>query len=121
MKLTVETLKEKKAFSARPVEVEFEWKGDKITTYVRPLSYQTAVGDIRAANGGDVYALRIAASICDEDGHAVFTVSDITGEPVYNKAGELTSDPERGALDPELTNLLLIEIGKVQNLGKAPS
>lgn len=125
MKLSIATLTENKAFSGKPVEVEFEWKGEKVTTYIRQLSYQTAVGDIRSANGGDVYANRIAASICDEEGKPVFTVADITGEPVYGRDAEgkvvLQSDPERGPLDPELTNLLLIEIGKVQKLGKTPS
>lgn len=112
MKLSIATLTEKKAFSAKPVEVEFEWKGEKVTTYVRPLSYHTAIGDIRTSNGkGDIYANRIAASICNEEGTPVFTVADITGE----------ADEERGGLDPELTSLLLIEIGKVQNLGKKPS
>jgi len=111
VKLSIATLTEKKAFSAKPVEVTFEWKGETITTYVRQLSYQTAVGDIRSHNGGDIYANRIAASICDEDGKPVFTVADITGE----------ADEERGGLDPDLTSLLLIEIGKVQNLGKAKS
>lgn len=111
MKLSIATLTEKKAFSAKPVEVEFEWKGEKITTYIRQLSYQTAVGDIRSHNGGDIYANRIAASICDEEGKPVFTVADITGE----------ADEERGGLDPELTSLLLIEIGKVQKVAKTPS
>jgi hypothetical protein len=125
VKLSIATLKENNAFSAKPVEVQFEWKGETITTYVRHLSYQTAVGDIKAVNGGDIYANRIAASICDEDGKPVFTVADVTGEPVYGRDAEgktvLVSDPERGGLDPELTNLLLIEIGKVQNLGKTKS
>lgn len=111
MKLSVATLTEHKAFSAKPVEVQITWKGETFTTYIRQLSYQTAVGDIRSHNGGDVYANRIAASVCDEGGKPVFTVADITGE----------ADEERGGLDPELTSLLLIEIGKVQNLGKTAS
>jgi hypothetical protein len=111
VKLSIATLTERKAFSAKPVKVEFDWKGESVTTYVRHVSYQTAVGDIRAHNGGDIYANRIAASICDEEGKPVFTVADITGQ----------ADEDRGGLDPELTNLLLIEIGKVQNLGKTAS
>lgn len=110
MKLSIATLSERKAFSAKPVEVEVTWKGETFTTYIRQLSYQTTVGDIRAHNGGDLYANRIASSICDEDGKPVFTVDDITGE-----------GKEQGGLDPELTSLLLIEIGKVQKLGKTPS
>ncbi|MEF9671939.1 phage tail assembly chaperone family protein, TAC [Pseudomonas sp. PCH446] len=58
--------------------------------------------------GADPLACRIASSICDAEGKAVFSVADITGE----------ADPEKGALDPDLTNLLLIAIGEVQNAGK---
>ncbi|WP_374982033.1 phage tail assembly chaperone family protein, TAC [Pseudomonas juntendi] len=47
----------------------------------------------------------MASSICDAEGKSVFTVNDITGE----------ADPQKGALDPDLTNLLLIAIGEVQN------
>lgn len=125
MKLSIATLAERKAFSAKPVEVQITWKGETFTTYVRHLSYQTAVGDIKSHNGGDIYANRIAASICDEDGAPVFTVADVTGEPVYGRDADgkviLVSDPDRGGLDPELTNLLLIEIGRVQKLEKTPS
>ncbi|RRW54810.1 phage tail protein [Pseudomonas fulva] len=105
MELSISNLKKSNAFTARPVAKDLEWNGKKFTCYVRPLSYQTAVGDIAAHRGADPLACRIASSICDADGKAVFTVSDITGE----------ADPEKGALDPDLTNLLLIAIGEVQN------
>lgn len=112
MDLSIENLKKSKAFTSRPVEKTIEWenggKKHKFTTYVRPLSYQTAVGDIAAHRGADPLASRIASSICDAEGRAVFTVGDITGE----------ADPEKGALDPDLTTLLLIAIGEVQNVGK---
>jgi hypothetical protein len=112
MDLSIESLKKSKAFTSRPVAKIIEWenggKKHKFTTYVRPLSYQTAVGDIAAHRGADPLASRIASSICDAEGRAVFTVGDITGE----------ADPEKGALDPDLTNLLLIAIGQVQNVGK---
>jgi hypothetical protein len=115
MDLSLDNLKKSKAFTSRPVEKTIEWKKDgdvhKFTTFVRPLSYQTAIGDIAAHRGADPLASRIAASICDAEGRAVFTVADITGE----------ADPEKGALDPDLTNLLLIAIGEVQNVGKKPS
>ncbi|RZA49476.1 phage tail protein, partial [Enterobacter hormaechei] len=42
-----------------------------------------------AAEFTDGVAGRIASSICDVEGHPVFTVADVTGE----------ADPERGALD----------------------
>ncbi len=103
--LSIANLKKAKAFTARPVAKEIEWAGSKFTCYVRPLSYQTAVGDIAAHRGADPLACRIASSICDAEGKPVFTVNDITGE----------DDPEKGALDPDLTNLLLIAIGEVQN------
>jgi len=115
MDLSIESLKKSKAFTSRPVEKTIEWenagKKHKFITYVRPLSYQTAVGDISARNGADPLAARIASSICDKDGAPVFTVADLTGQ----------NDPERGALDPLLTQLLLIAISEVQNLGKTPA
>jgi len=66
-------------------------------------------GRFAAHRGADPLASRIASSICDAEGKPVFTVADITGE----------ADPEKGALDPDLTNLLLIAIGEVQSAGKA--
>jgi len=111
MKLSIASLKESNAFTSKPVEKEITWGDTTFTCFVRPLSYQTAVSDIAAHRGADPFAARIASSICDEEGKAIFRVEDITGE----------ADPEKGALDPDLTNLLLIAIGEVQNLGKTPS
>ena len=115
MELSIESLKKSKAFTSRPVEKVIKWEHEgevhKFTTYVRPLSYQTAVGDITARNGIDPLAARIASSICDKDGAPVFTVGDLTGQ----------NDPERGAIDPLLTQLLLVAISEVQNLGKTPA
>ena len=113
MKLTLETLKQAGAFTGAPVEKEITWKqGDaelKATVYVRPLSYMAAVNDLRAIAGkADGVAGRIAASICDEHGKAVFTPEDITGE----------ADPERGALDGNLTMALLAVIHEVNDPGK---
>ncbi|MNG37302.1 hypothetical protein D3C84_1246060 [compost metagenome] len=54
---------------------------------------------------------RIAASICDAEGRAVFTPGDITGE----------ADPERGALNGNLTVALLTVIAEVNNPGKTSS
>lgn len=65
--------------------------------------------DVMAAHGRiDGVAGRIAASICDEEGKPVFTPADITGE----------ADPERGALDGQLTIALLLAIQEVNDLGK---
>ena len=113
MKLTLESLKEHGAFTGRPVEKEITRKqGEKeltATVFVRPLGYYTARADILAIGGKvDGVAGRIAASICDETGKPVFTAADITGE----------ADPERGALDGNLTVALLVAIQQVNNLGK---
>ncbi|CCJ79059.1 Lambda gpG analog [Cronobacter muytjensii 530] len=73
------------------------------------MGYYTAMTDVMAAQGHiDGVAGRIAASICDEEGKPVFTPADITGE----------ADPERGALDGQLTIALLLAIQEVNDLGK---
>ena len=116
MKLNLDSLKQVGAFTGRPVEKEITWKqGDKeitATVYIRPMGYHDAVSNVLSAVGKiDGIAGRIAASICDENGAPVFTVADITGE----------ADPERGALDGNLTVALLIAIQQVNDLGKANS
>lgn len=110
MKLTLDTLKDAGAFTGAPVEKEITWRQGETeltaTVYVRPLSYLSAISDLRAIVGkADGVAGRIAASICDEDGKPVFTPEDITGE----------ADPERGALDGNLTMALLSVIAEVNN------
>ncbi|MCV5911151.1 phage tail assembly chaperone family protein, TAC [Escherichia coli] len=116
MKLNLDSLKQVGAFTGRPVEKEITWKqGDKeitATVYIRPMGYHDAVSNVLSAVGKiDGIAGRIAASICDENGAPVFTVADITGE----------ADPERGALDGNLTVALLVAIQQVNDLGKANS
>lgn len=123
MKLSIATLTQSNAFSNKPVEKQITWKGNTMTTYVRHLSYQTAVGGLTAMNGADPVACRIAASICDEFGAPVFTVADITGE-VQTPADWKEGDPvpeSRGSLDPDLTHALLVAIGEVQKLAKPAS
>lgn len=123
VKLSIASLTEANAFSAKPVEKQIEWKGHTITTYVRHLSYQTALAQLNSINGADVNAARIAGSICDENGRPVFTIQDITGEVVLPRDWK-EGDPlpeARGGLDHELTILLLAAIGEVQNLGKHKS
>jgi len=116
MKLTMDSLQQAGAFTGRPVEKEITWKqGDTeltATIYVRPMGYHNAVSNVLSVAGKiDGVAGRIASSICDENGHPVFTVSDITGEAV----------PERGALDGNLTVALLVAIQQVNDLGKESS
>lgn len=113
MKLTLDSLKSAGAFTGRPVEKEITWKqGDEefsATVYIRPMGYHTATSDVLAFGGKvDGVAGRIAASVCDEEGKAVFTPADITGE----------ADPERGSLDGALTIALLVAIQEVNDLGK---
>lgn len=114
MKLNLKSLKDVGAFTGRPVEREIAWtQGEEeltATVFIRPLGYHTATSDVLATLGKtDGIAGRIAASVCDEDGRPVFTVADITGE----------ADPERGALDGNLTVALLVAIQEVNDLGKA--
>ena len=116
MKLTLDSLKQAGAFTGRPVEKEITWKqGEQeftATVFIRPMGYHSAMTDVMAANGRvDGVAGRIAASICDESGHPVFSPADITGE----------ADPERGALDGQLTIALLLAIQEVNDLGKSTS
>ncbi|MDP9768048.1 UNVERIFIED_ORG: hypothetical protein J2S99_001414 [Atlantibacter hermannii] len=116
MKLTLDSLKQAGAFTGRPVAKEITWKqGDEeltATVYIRPLGYHTAMTDVMAANGRlDGVAGRIASSVCDEEGKPVLTVADITGE----------ADPDRGALDGQLTLALLLAIQEVNDLGKTSS
>ena len=112
MELNINDLKDAGAFAGAPVEKEIEWKQDgkilKVTTYIRKLSYKSAVADMKLLAAGDIVAGRIATCICDKEGKAVFTVGDITGE----------ADPERGPLDHNLTVALLNAIAEVNGLVK---
>ena len=114
MKLGIDTLEKAGAFAGAPVEREISWEQDgeemTATTFVRKLSYQSAVADIKASKDNrDVVAGRIASCICDKKGKPVFTADDITGE----------SDPERGPLNHNLTVALLVAISEVNGLGKS--
>jgi len=114
MKLNIDELQASGAFAGEPVEKEIVWDQDgkemKATTYVRKLSYISALADVRAhGDASDMVAGRIAACICDEKGDAVFTVEDITGE----------ANPARGPLNHNLTVALLNVIAEVNSLGKA--
>lgn len=113
MKLSIASLSQVGAFTGRPVEREITWKIGETehtaTVYVRPLSYQSAIQDLQSiTKKTDGIAGRIAASICDENGVPVFAAEDITGD----------ADPDRGALDGNLTMALLAVIGEVNGAGK---
>lgn len=129
MQLSLESLKQSGSFTGAPVEREITWKqGDQeltATVYVRPLSYQAAVNDLMAIAGkSDGVAGRIAASICDEHGKAVFSPADITDGPVVKDENgkPVVEDGEikrtGGALDGNLTMALLQVIGEVNDAGK---
>lgn len=107
MELSVKYLQEMGSFTGAPVEKEITWNQDgeekTATTYVRKLSYKTAVSDFKNYQNGDIVAGRIASCICDKDGKAVFTVEDITGE----------SNVDRGPFNHNLTISLLDAIAEV--------
>lgn len=113
MILNVDELVKSGSFTGAPVEKEIKWKQGEseytATVYVRRLSYRAAMSDIASLQANsDAAAGRIASSICDDRGNPIFTPGDITGE----------ADPERGALDYNLTVELLRVIGEVNSLGK---
>lgn len=115
MDINLNSLSEMGAFTGAPVKKDITWTQNGTectgTVYVRLLSYHSAVNDVLSINGKtDLLAGRIAASICDAEGKPVFTPQDITGE----------ADPERGALDGNLTMALLTAIGEVNGLGGKP-
>lgn len=127
MELSVEGLKAAGGFIGGPVKrtVRFTTKdGEEVEfdTWVRPMSYHTAVKDIQAHHkGGDLISHRIAGCICHEDGSPVFTVSDITGldengMPIMIKQGN--KQVERGALSKDLADALMILVSEVSSLGK---
>lgn len=113
MLLTKDFLKSQGAFTGRPIEKSIEWtnaEGEtvKAVTYVRPVGYQTVVGDI-SNHGRDQLAVRIASHICDEFGEPILTYEDIVG----------TAEDGRGALDANLTIALVGAIAEVVSLGKS--
>lgn len=85
-------------------------KKSKVTVFVKPLSYQSAVEDLNSIglSATEAVARRIAYSIMDESGTHIFTPEMILG----------TANPDQGPLSPELTMELLRVIGETSNLGK---
>lgn len=102
------------AFSGGLTKREVTWKlnGEEYNAdvWVRPLSYASAVETIvnKDADAALAVAARIAYSIRNEDGSAMFEIGDITGE----------NNPERGALCESLTFALLAVIGESNTMGK---
>lgn len=111
MELNIKNLSESGSFAGAPVEKEIKWEQDGVehtaTTYIRKLSYKSAVSDIKTF-GGDLTAGRIASCVCDKKGEPVFTTEDITGE----------ADSKRGPLNHNLTITLLNAIAEVNGLVK---
>ena len=126
MDLSVESLHQAGGFTGGPVKREVVWTvGDdeyKANVYIRPMSYHTATSDIAAVSGhGDVIAGRLSRCVCDKEGGPVFMVSDITGynddgTPVMVKGDD--GDVERGPLNADLANALMVLVGEVSGLGK---
>lgn len=119
MKLSIDSLKEVGAFTGAPVEKEIAWKqGEEeftATVYVRRMSYNSAIEDMKAlAKKTEAAAGRIASCICDESGKPVFTADDVAEGPIINEeTGE-----RAGPLCSELTWALLSVIAEVSIEGK---
>lgn len=117
MNLTIENLQAAGAFTGAPVKKEIAWQNDEgvelqATVFVRRVGYSAALSDLTAARcKSDPVAGRIASSICDAEGKAVFTPGDITGE----------ADPERGPLHHALVMELMRVMGEVNGAGKTKS
>ncbi len=94
--------------------IKFKSGGEthEFTVFIRPLSYRSAVSEISAARlNKDALAARIAASVCDEKGNAIFTIEDVNGE----------ADPDRGPLSNDMTIALLDAISRANGMGKPQS
>ena len=79
----------------------------KATVYVKPLSFASAIADLKehGSSEEEAVARRIAYSICDESGAPIFTPEQVNGA-------------EGKALSTQLTYELLRAIGEVNQLGK---
>lgn len=113
MELSIKALKAAGAFVAPPVKKDIAWHaGGKLqnaTIYIRQDSFHTLTQRWEEQReGADAMANRIAASICNEAGEAVFTVEDIVGSEA---AGH-------GPLTAELTIVLLAAIQEANGVGK---
>jgi len=133
MNLTIDNLKAAGAFTGAPVAKEIEWEMDgekhEATVFVRRIGYAAAVSDLMAfGRKTDPTAARIAATICDASGVAIFTPDDITHGPVVldkdsNPVLDENKQPQRtgGSLDRNLVVALLNAMGEVNGAGKTKS
>lgn len=126
MQLTVDSLNKSGGFAGGPVKKEVEWEHNgemvKADVWIRPMSYHTAVKDISAyQSGADIIAHRLALCVCHEDGSPVFQYSDITGYKeddtlvMVKEAGGMV---ERGPLNKQLADALMVLVSEVSGLGK---
>jgi hypothetical protein len=124
MKLSLETLYEQGGFAGEPVQRTITYKVNGVEVsgdvWVRKLSYQSAIGDLKALSGDEqaIAAARIANCIVDDEGHQMYQVADITGfyedgTPVLNAQGK-----PRGGFVESLLHALWSAIAEVNNMGK---
>jgi hypothetical protein len=126
MSLDLTSLYKTGGFSGPPVkkEITFKAAGEEVTgtVWVRRLSYQSAVGDIKAMEtDGEIAASRIANCIVDENGDPLYQKHDITGfyddgKPVLDEHGNA-----RGGFVESLLHALWAAIAEVNDLGKPQS
>jgi len=126
MSLDLTSLYQSGGFSGPPVkkEISFMAGGQEVTgtVWVRKLSYQSAVGDIKAIEtDGEIAATRIATCIVDENGEPLYQKHDIIGfyddgTPVMGEDGN-----PRGGFVASLLNALWAAIAEVNDLGKHQS
>lgn len=124
MSLDLQSLYKQGGFAGAPVrrEVTFTVDGEEVTgtVWVRKLSYQSAVGDIKAMQSdGEVAAARIANCIVDEQGNPLYSKHDITG--VYDDGSPVMDDKgnPRGGFVDSLVHALWMAIAEVNDMGKA--
>lgn len=126
MNLDLTSLYKLGGFSGPPVkrEVTFQARGEDVTgtVWVRRMSYQSAVGDMKAmGSDGEIMAARISSCIVDENGERIYQKADVTGfyddgKPVLDEAGN-----PRGGMSDSLVYALWRVIAEVNDLGKQQS
>ena len=122
--LDLNSLYEQGGFAGAPVKREVSYtaaNGEQVTgtVWIRRLSYQSAVGDLKSIGDENrIAAARIATCCVDENGDPLYTVADITG---YYDDGKPVLDPEgnpRGGFVESLLMALWQAIAEVNSLGK---
>lgn len=113
MELSIKALKAAGAFVAPPVKKDITWHADgkpqKATIYIRQDSFHSLTQRWEEQReGADAMANRIAGSICNKAGEAVFTAEDIVGSEASG----------HGPLTAELTIVLLAAIQEANGVTK---